>query len=207
MDFAEVPDSGSRILGNSVVAGVFIIHPLFVDFWRAKGPRTRRSSIDSVKRHDIMQVSASRALEYVDQLTDDSMFDPRHTHGAVDVLPTAAVQRKRIPLDLRPLAKRGSPGIGIVGDLGLGAAPGAAKNQQVSCELWIKSRLDLRTVVWALHGMEIPIGVNQHFDLTAVKRRHYGLIAGVLSGVTCRVQAVVLHCRFCAQRIMPDFQC
>jgi hypothetical protein len=57
-----------------------------------------------------------------------------------------------------------------MGDLGLRAASGAAKYQQVSCELRIEAGLDLRTVVWALHGMEIPIGVNQHFDLTAVKR-------------------------------------
>ena len=117
-----------------------------------------------------MLVSASRALEYVDQLTDDSMFDPRHTHGAVDVLPTLVVQRKRFPLGLRPLAKRGASGIGIMGDLGLCATSGAAKNQQVSCELRIETGLELRTVVWALHGMEIPKGVNQHFDLTAAKR-------------------------------------
>jgi hypothetical protein len=194
-------------LGDSAVAGVFIIHPLFVGFWRiGNGPRTRHFFIGLIERQDIMLVSASRALEYVDQLTDDSMFDPRHTHGAVDVLPTVVVQRKRTPLGLRPFAKRGAPGIGMMGDLGLRAAPGAAKNQQISCELWIKSGLDLRTVVWALHGMKIPIGVNQHFDLTAAKRRHYYLIAGVLGGVTRRVEEVAFRCHLGARRLGPDFQ-
>jgi hypothetical protein len=152
-----------------VVAGVFIIHPLFVSFWRGSGLKTRHFFKGLVLRQDIMLVSASRALKYVDQLTDDSVFDPRLAHGAVDVLPTLVVQRKRTPLGLRPLAKRHSPGIRILGDLGLRAASGAAKYQQVSCELRIETGLDLRTVVWALHGMEIPIGVNQHFDLTAAK--------------------------------------
>jgi hypothetical protein len=126
-----------------------------------------------------MQVSASRALEYMDQLTDDPVFDPRLAHGAVDVLPTMMVQSKGISLDLRPLAKRGAPGIGIVGDLGLCTTFSACKYQQVSCELRIETDLHLRAVVWTLYGPEIPIGVNQHFDLTAAKRRHHCLIAGV----------------------------